>query len=119
MGMYLSVRGWLELDMTQRSAIEGIIERHRHDLYSGGWAFPYQPFNWGLYVFYGGNIREGEVDWLRSQIEEAAQLPPVDEDGDRVRGWLLLTDERAAATEWHVRDGSVKALPSTLGWLGE
>jgi hypothetical protein len=40
MGIYASVRGWLEIDLNQRAAAEEIIERHRHDLYSGGWAFP-------------------------------------------------------------------------------
>ena len=48
----------------------------RRDLYSGGWAFPERPFNWALYVFYGGDIREAELPWLREQVESIAALPP-------------------------------------------
>jgi hypothetical protein len=35
MGMYASVRGWLEADHRQRGAIEAVIEAARRDLYSG------------------------------------------------------------------------------------
>jgi hypothetical protein len=56
MGMYASVRGWLEADPRQRAAFEAVIEAARRDLYSGGWGFPERPFNWALYVFYGGDI---------------------------------------------------------------
>jgi hypothetical protein len=61
--MYASVRGWLEADHQQREAIEAVIEAARRDLYSGGWGFPERPFNWALYVFYGGDIREAELPW--------------------------------------------------------
>jgi len=44
-GIYASARGWLEIAFAQRATAERIIERHRHDLYSGGWAFPSAPFS--------------------------------------------------------------------------
>ncbi len=61
MGMYASVRGWLEIDFEQRVTAERIIGQNRHELYSGGWAFPSSPFNWSLYLFYGGDIRHSVV----------------------------------------------------------
>ena len=76
MGMYASVRGWLEVDHKQREAVATVIAAAGHDLYSGGWAFPVRPFNWNLYVFYGGDIREAELPWLREQVESIAALPP-------------------------------------------
>jgi hypothetical protein len=68
MGMFVSVRGWLQVDHQQREAAESIIAAAHQDLYSGGWGFPVRPFNWSLYVFYGGDIKEAELPWLRSQV---------------------------------------------------
>lgn len=45
MGMYVSVRGWVELDFVQKSDAERIIEADADNLYSGGWAWPAKPFN--------------------------------------------------------------------------
>ncbi|GAA2626184.1 hypothetical protein [Paractinoplanes durhamensis] len=59
-----------------------------------------------LYLFYGGDIREGALPWLRAQITELAAMPPAD-DGDRPAGQLLITDERGDEATWHVRDGSL------------
>jgi len=49
--MYASARGWVEIDIKQRSSAEEIIQRHQDGQYSGGWAFPAKPFNWTLYLF--------------------------------------------------------------------
>jgi hypothetical protein len=115
MGMYVGVRGWLEFVPEQREAVEKVLAAHRHDPYSGGWALPDRPFNWTLYVSYGGDIRESFVDWLREQVTELARL--VDSDGDRPVGFFLLTDERQRAVAWTVRDGVVHegAAPEGLG----
>jgi hypothetical protein len=94
MGMYASVRGWLEADHGQREAIEAVIAAARRDLYSGGWAFPERPFNWTLYVFYGGDVKESELPWLREQVESMAALPPVNDDGDMPVGLFVISDER-------------------------
>jgi hypothetical protein len=120
-GMYASVRGWLEMDFAQREAAERIIERNRHELYSGGWAFPVKPFNWSLYLFYGGDIRQGELPWFRGQVEQLARMSPVDEDGDRPRGLFVVTrEEHEGASMWRVGAATVTELPApALSWLGE
>ncbi len=118
MGMYTSVRGWLQADHQQRGALEEVIEAARHDLYSGGWAFPQRPFNWALYVFYGGDIREAELPWLRGQVERMAVLPPVDDDGDLPAGQFVVSNERGIVSAWEVRDGMVRDRPAPeLSWL--
>ena len=118
MGMYAPVRGWLEADYRQRAAVEAVIEGVRRDLYCGGWAFPERPFNWALYVFYGGDIREGELPWLRAQVEAMAALPPADDDGDVPVGLFVISDERAAVSVWEVRDGTVRDRPAPeLSWV--
>jgi hypothetical protein len=116
--MYISVRGWLELDFAWRSEAERVIGAAGDDPYSGGWAWPVKPFNWTLYLFYGGDVREGALRDVRSQVERLAALPPVDEDGDRPRGVFVITDERGQARSWHVRDGVVLDVPAPeFGWL--
>ena len=121
MGMYASIRGWVEIDFKQRLSAEQIIEQSRHELYSGGWAFPSKPFNWSLYLFYGGDIRQGEISWLRDQVEQLARMRPVDEDNDWPRGMFVVTAEgRESAQMWQVREATVTDFPSpSLSWLGE
>ncbi|MEU7903478.1 hypothetical protein [Actinoplanes sp. NPDC049118] len=120
MGMYASARGWLEINFKQWGTAQQIIQRYHHDLYSGGWAFPAKPFNWTLYLFYGGDIREQELDWLRETIAELAAMPPIDDDGDRPVGLFLITDERGRALLWQVRDGSLDEQPApSLAWFGD
>jgi hypothetical protein len=87
-------------------------------LYSGGWAFPERPFNSTLYVFYGGDIREAALPWLRGQVESMAALPPVDDDGDMPIGLFVLSDEHAAVSVWEVRDGMLRDRPAPeLEWV--
>lgn len=116
--MYVSVRGWVEVDHKQRSAVEAVIAEANHDLYSGGWGFPRAPFNWQLYVFYGGDLREAELPWLRDQVIRLAALPPIDDDADLPAGVFVLSDERGTVAVWEIRDGAVhdRAAPE-LVWL--
>jgi hypothetical protein len=72
-GMNASVRGWLEADHRQRQAVEPVIAAAHRDLYSGGWAFPKLPFNWTLYVFYGGDI--GKLS-CRGYVSRLRAWPP-------------------------------------------
>jgi hypothetical protein len=74
--MYVSVRGWIELDHSLRPSAEEIIEQARDIHPSGGWSFPAKPFNWALYLFYGGDIRETALPWIRDQIIQLAAPPP-------------------------------------------
>jgi hypothetical protein len=119
MGMYIAVRGWFEFDHKQRQQVEQIVAKSSQDPYSGGWAFPAQPLNWTLYVFYGGDIRESSVASFREQVAELAQLRPVDDDLDMPAGFFLLSDERQQSTSWTIRDGQVieTQAPDELHWL--
>src|SRR5215472_7717637 len=116
--MYVSVRGWLQADHQQRAAVEPVIAAASDDFCSGGWGFPAKPFNWSLYVFYGGDIREGEVGWLRDQVREIAALPPADDDGDMPAGLVVLDDEHGNLAAWEIHDGQVHDRPAPeLGWI--
>ncbi|MCP2339268.1 hypothetical protein [Actinomadura rupiterrae] len=111
MGIYVSVRGWLECDKQQLGAIHTIIAAHDDGHYSGGWGTPRQHINWTYYVFYGADIRESAIDAFQEQISEIAQLPASDPDGDRVTGLFFATHEINGMAEWQIRDGQVSITP--------
>lgn len=111
MGVYISIRGWLECDGTQLSAVEGVISSHADGHYSHGWRMPRQQVNWTHYVFYGADIRASALSWFMDQLREIARIPASDDDGDLVRGMFLASHEIDGATEWQVRDGRVLVLP--------
>ena len=120
MGTYVAIRGWLEVEHEQRSAVQAVLDRHHHDLYSGGWAFPAKAFNWCLYVFFGGDLRLQAVEWLEQQVRELAALQPIDSDKDYPRGLFVVNNELGDSCLWAVREGgvTVEEMPS-LSWLGE
>lgn len=111
MGIYVSIRGWLECDEQQLTAMNAIIAAHDDEHYSGGWATPRRPTAWTNYVFYGADIRESAVDWFLEGLREIAQLPASDEDNDRVTGLFLASHEINGMSEWQVHDGQVVITP--------
>jgi hypothetical protein len=120
MGMFTNVRGWIELDHSQRTAAEDVIQQALDDHYSGGWSLPAKPFNWTLFLFYGGEIRESALPWFRDQLDRLAGLPPVDDDGDQPRGLFVVTDERGQAERWEIRNGVVSVLSAPeFRWLAD
>jgi hypothetical protein len=112
MGVYVSVRGWLECDKEQLAFVKDVIAAHDDSHYAGGWAFPTKPVSWVHYVFYGGDIRESEVDWLLDQLKEIARIPASDEDQDEIRGFFVASHETEGSTEWKIQDGKVEVLPA-------
>jgi hypothetical protein len=111
-GVYVSVRGWLECDRKQLAAIEAIISSQDDDLYIGGWGLPRRHFNWTYYAFYGGDIREQAVGWLLDQLRDIARIPASDEDGDRVQGLFLASHEVDGMSEWQIREGQILISPA-------
>jgi hypothetical protein len=111
-GVYVSVRGWLECDEKQLDAIEAIVVSGDDNPYAGGWGLPRRPFGWISYVFYCGDVREQAVDWLLDQLGDIARIPASDADGDRVRGLFLASHEVDGMSEWQIRDGQVFITPA-------
>ncbi|MFI1212819.1 hypothetical protein ACH4UV_35160 [Streptomyces sp. NPDC020802] len=110
----MSIRGWLECDETQLTAIQEIIATHDDNHYSNGWGSPRRHINWTHYVFYGADIRESALDWFTEQIREIARIPPSDDDGDLVQGLFLARHEVEGTTEWQVRDGQLFNTPADI-----
>ncbi|MEV7071309.1 hypothetical protein [Streptomyces sp. NPDC093990] len=110
MGIYVSVRGWLECDERQLAAAQDIITAHEDGHYSHGWGTPRRHVNWTHYLFYGADIRESGLDWLVRQIDAMARIP-ANEDGDRVSGLFLASHEIHGTAEWQVRGGELLISP--------
>ncbi|MFC9247499.1 hypothetical protein ACFT7S_26885 [Streptomyces sp. NPDC057136] len=111
MGIYVSVRGWLECDERQLAAAQEIISSHHDDHYSNGWGTPRQHVNWTHYLFYGADLRQSALDRLVDQVGEIARIPASDDDGDRIRGLFLASHEVDGTTEWQVREGHLFVSP--------
>ncbi|MFL6112802.1 MAG: hypothetical protein ACJ786_15835 [Catenulispora sp.] len=110
MGIYVSVRGWLECDQQQLAAIHTITTAHDDGYYSGGWTTPSQP-SWTYYVFFGSDMRESALDGFLEQVRLIAQIPASDADDDRVTGLFFATHEINGMSEWQIRDGKVFVTP--------
>ncbi|WP_416968897.1 hypothetical protein [Streptomyces sp. 4F14] len=118
MGVFVSVRGWLECDDRQLEAVHEIVRAADEGFYSGGWSFP-APINWTRYAFFGADLRVGELPWLLDQLRQIAELPASDADGDLVTGFFLTTHEEEGASQWQIRDGDLHSAPApeTLRYL--
>ncbi|MEU1474475.1 hypothetical protein ACFYZ8_38515 [Streptomyces sp. NPDC001668] len=114
MGVYVSIRGWLECDQTQLAAVQEIISSHEDNHYTNGWGSPRRHVNWRYYAFYGADIRESAMDWFTAQIREIARIPPSDDDGDFVQGLFLVSHEVEGAAEWQVREGRLFVMPADI-----
>lgn len=116
MGIYVSVRGWLECDERQLAAIQEIIAAHDDGHYSNGWGTPRQHVNWTHYVFFGADMRESVLDRFLEQIREIAAVP-ANADGDRATGLFFASHEVTGMNEWQIRDGQVTIAPGNDRYL--
>lgn len=110
MGVYVSVRGWVDCADGQEALVREIVDRHDDGFYSQGWSTHIGP-NRDVCVFYGGTIREQATDWLLQQVRAIASLPPPRDAEDRIRGLFLVHHEVHGMQEWQVRDGQVDIAP--------
>lgn len=109
-GVYVSIRGWIQCDDAQRELIKQVVSADPDDLYNRGWTYSSGP-SWTRYVFYGADIREQAVDWFLDQLCRIAALPASDDDNDRVCGLFLASHEVDGMVQWQVRNGQVIAAP--------
>ena len=110
MGVYVSVRGWVDCEDGQETLVREIIDRHDDGFYSRGW-YTFTGPNGSVGVFYCGTIREQAADWLLDQVRAIASVPPPVDPDDRIRGLFLVHHEIHGMQEWQVRDGQVDIAP--------
>ncbi|MEN1988185.1 hypothetical protein [Paenibacillus hubeiensis] len=108
MGKYVSVRGWLECDEQTVHEVRKIrddytekyndtlLDKSKLEMYQSGWTFPETQINWTAYVFYGADIREYYLDFMRKQLSEMAAISDItgyflidDHDGEKNLCWQI------------------------------
>jgi hypothetical protein len=110
-GVYVSVRGWVDCSDGQETLIQEIVDRYDDGFYSRGWSIVRGP-NETACVFYYGTVHEQAVEWLLDQVRNVASLPPPIDVEDRVRGLFFAHHELNGMQEWQVRDGQLFIEPA-------
>lgn len=116
MGVYVSVRGWIEANNEQLTLIRAIIDRDEDEIghYRDSWCFPTSGGGFSRFVFFGCTVRESAVDRLRSQVRRIAETVKSQDDlyVDYVVGEFLLEHESHESaqdqhplTRWRFRSG--------------
>lgn len=97
MGVYVSIRGWIEADGKQLAQIRDLIERDEDHVghYAESWCFQAVGGGFSRFVFFGCTVRVAEVEQVRAQVRRIAETV-VSQDGsslDHPQGDFLLEHE--------------------------
>lgn len=114
MGRYFNVRGFLDCDYDDLSAIRDVVEHYRTEgarfhltdeaaaLYLDGWLYQQREINWIAHVFFGASMRSGGVDLVLDLLERLAESVPD------LEGTFFVDDDEGGPTRrWDVADGRV------------
>ena len=107
MGRYVSFSGSLMCSASQipiiKKAIDafpelknnGLLTKEQIQLYVQGWVFPESKINWMNYVFYGADINEIAIDFMKGQIQLIIDTLKKDggEDEADIEGLFYLRPE--------------------------
>lgn len=114
MAKYISVRGWIECDNIQIHTIKRIISNYelRVDfgsiidyesikLYNKGWCYPKEIINWTTCIFYGADVKEYCLDFIKNEIKEI--LKEIEE----IEGMFILKYEEGERRCWKIVDAQI------------
>lgn len=106
MARYISIRGWLECDHQLVEKIRMIITNYAetrkgdnyetYKLYNQGWTFQNNIINWSSYIFYGADIKEYYLEFIRNEILCILEL---DED---IEGSFFIDYEEGERERWDI-----------------
>jgi hypothetical protein len=80
-----SIRGWIECEYKDVEKIKDVVnsfkskhkeyslEKEVADLYLSQWKFPEKEMNWTAYVFYGGDIKDSNFNFIEDVIKEISK----------------------------------------------
>lgn len=114
MASYVSIRGWLECTEEHIAKIKDItnyfsenyskynIDPETIELYQKGWRFPIDIVNWTSYVFYGGDIKKYNSDFIKEQI-----IAIVESEKEIEGHFFLDDDEGKIKLYWKLLNGKL------------
>lgn len=79
MGVYVSIRGWIEMWDEMRPLVRDLIQRDEDHIrgYANSWCFPEEGGGLSRFAFYGCTVREIAVDDVRAQVRRIAETVSV------------------------------------------
>ena len=116
MGVFVSIRGWIETCDEQLPLIRALIQADDDDLghYTESWCFPTAGGGYSRFAFFGCTVRESAVAQVRAQVRRIAETIKTHDgpDTDYPEGDFLVEHEshegepdRFPLERWRFRDG--------------
>ncbi len=117
MGRYASVRGWVECSFEIVPHLKNITTKYLEkyseysvnddivEAYIGAWKFPDNPLNWTAYIFYGADIRDRCLDFIKDQLIEMVNL-----EKDIIGIFYVDIEDTDIEEIWHIKDGILKEI---------
>lgn len=109
MSGFVAIRGWVECDPEQFTAVKDVINADV-DWYGGGWGFSRHVINGLSCAFYGGSVRESGVGWFLALLARVAAVAPA--AGGYPRGLFVASHATTGMVQWHVAHGRVVTVPA-------
>jgi hypothetical protein len=98
MGIFYSVRGWLEMDDVQHNRLKDIILNETNEQlihYIASWHFPDRGGGYSRFAFFGCTVRDIDLTKIKQQLQWIT-IEITGDDGDRVEGFFNSTHEDAS-----------------------
>ena len=97
MGVFVSIRGWIEACDEQLPLIRALIQRDEDNVgrYTDSWCFQTTGGGWSHFVFFGCTVRAAAVERVQAQVRRIAETVAT-HDGpyvDYPQGDFLLEHE--------------------------
>ncbi len=84
MGIFYSVRGWLEMDDVQYDRLKTVVLNETDDLlihYVASWHFPDRGGRYSRFAFFGCTVRDIDLTEIKQQLQRLT-LEVTSNDGD-------------------------------------
>jgi hypothetical protein len=109
MGLYYSVRGWLEADEEQVGQIKRIVaENVDGNPYGESWCFQDRGGGYSRFVFFGCTVRDVSLAEVRAQVARIAETVSSRDgaDLDFVEGvFNVAAEDESVRLSWQCRAG--------------
>lgn len=113
MSRFALIRGWFECPFDECEKIKTTVSKFTEqaekygltrsvvELYMTGWHFPKSPLNWVSLVFFGANINEIALPFIRDMLIAAS----VASEG--ISGEFYMEDEEGSSMAWKLHNGNL------------
>ncbi len=114
MSRYVSVKGWLECEDSQVGRIKRIISDYKPksdfgsifnndniELYNKGWCYQKEIINWTSYIFYGADIKEYYLEFIKEEIKEILRR------NNKIDGMFFFSYEEDGIIYWKITDSKI------------